>query len=393
VAIIKGDLPFIGMYAYTHLNTLKPLMGYQPHETGALNVVLKNLKDPESVKNLANTLHQALRPEVAGYQGIIRNNGQDEDVRVFAVSEDQAARQQFAGYMQIAEGSLETTLADTQAVLVSRELADKLNLNVGEVLSTQYETRFEGLSPAREYRVGAIFQTNDSVDSDMVFLHAETCNQTVIPTPPKQPAMLDANSALLPLLAKEWNLLPRTETREDLETKYDELEYVNWHGAVADVQTMYELASDILKLEVVLDIVTLLAVTVLFFIILIGVVNTLRMAIRERTREIGTIRAIGMQRNDVRWSFLLEVLLLTFCASISGIVIGGIVMQLLGLITFDAYGIFTLILVEKHLYFVPTFSDSVQNVLVILGIAFLTAFFPANRAAKLSVAEALRHYE
>ena len=48
---------------------------------------------------------------------------------------------------------------------------------------------------------------------------------------------------------------------------------------------MYEGASDILKLEGVLNSITFIAVLLLFFIILVGVINTLRMTIKERTRK------------------------------------------------------------------------------------------------------------
>ena len=43
---------------------------------------------------------------------------------------------------------------------------------------------------------------------------------------------------------------------------------------------------------------------------MIGILNTLAIAIRERTREIGTLRAIGMQRRKVLWLFVLETALL-----------------------------------------------------------------------------------
>ena len=45
-------------------------------------------------------------------------------------------------------------------------------------------------------------------------------------------------------------------------------------------------------------------------------------AIRERTREIGTLRAIGMQRGGVLWMFLLESLLLGLFGTLAGAVAG-----------------------------------------------------------------------
>jgi putative ABC transport system permease protein len=184
-----------------------------------------------------------------------------------------------------------------------------------------------------------------------------------------------------------------TGDEESYRKKHKALKDSDWKGRVVEVNTMYELASGVLKMEQVLDMITMIAVMVLFFIILIGVVNTLRMTIRERTREIGTVRAIGMQRGDVRWSFVLEVVLLAFFASLVGLGVGFLAMKLFSLPTIDSDSMFTMFLLDKHLYFLPTVMDVVKNLGIILFIAFVTSFFPANRAAKMSVADALRHFE
>ena len=54
----------------------------------------------------------------------------------------------------------------------------------------------------------------------------------------------------------------------------------------------------------------LVLIVILIAIVVIGIMNTMWIAIRERTREIGTLRAIGMQRGAVLWMFLLESLML-----------------------------------------------------------------------------------
>jgi len=393
VAIIKGDIPFIGQYVYAHINTLKPLLGYQPHESGALNIVLKDLKNPALVNELAEKLHQALQPGIAGYNGVAATDRGVMQSRVVAVREDGDARQQFAAKMTVTAGTLENAWTDANGIVISQAAADALSVTVGGTVSMAYDTRFEGISPSKAYRVSAIFKESGDADRDLVFTHPKAFDKTAIPLPPKTQVAVDASHALAALLMKEWNLLPRTATREALETKYEELEYADWHGELLDVQTMQELASDLLKLEMVLDGLAMVAVLALFFIIIIGVANTLRMTIRERTREIGTVRAIGMQQSDVRWSFLAETLLLTLIAGVAGIILGFVVILAFQFVSIEAYGILTMILVEKHLYFVPTLSDNLQNLLIILAISFLTAIFPANRAANMSVSEALRSYE
>jgi ABC-type antimicrobial peptide transport system permease subunit len=52
-----------------------------------------------------------------------------------------------------------------------------------------------------------------------------------------------------------------------------------------------------------------------------------------------------------------------------------------------------MLLVNGHVYFLPTFSGIVGNVLLIVAIAVVTAYFPARRAAELSPAKALGHFE
>jgi putative ABC transport system permease protein len=393
VAILKAPNLFMGYASFTSRETMKALLGYQPYETGSFSVIMKNLNDPKRVIEQADRLHEALQPNVAGYQGTLQANGHEQTVQMLAAAPETESRQQFAAQLQSLNGSLEETLADKQAVVLSQPMAEQLGVRVGDQISAVYETRFEGMAPTKTYRVGAIFQPNQVVRAEMVFLHADQMYATFFPSLPKFAAVLNRQSPLFPLLIKEWMLLERSADRTALQKKYKALEDTKWRGAILDVNTMYELASDVLKLEQVMNIVTLVAVLILFFIILIGVVNTLRMTSRERTREIGTVRAIGMQRNDVRWSFVTEVLLLSLFASLAGIVLAFVVMQFLSLYTFNTENILSLFLVKKHLYFLPTIADIGQNLLIILVITFLTAFFPAARAAKLSVAEALRHFE
>ena len=88
-----------------------------------------------------------------------------------------------------------------------------------------------------------------------------------------------------------------------------------------------------------------------------------------------------------------QVLMLTLFASIAGAILAFAAMYLMGLITIQDEGFFAIFLVDKHLHFVPTWTNVVQNLVLIMVITFITAFFPSRRAAKMSVASALRHYE
>ena len=103
-----------------------------------------------------------------------------------------------------------------------------------------------------------------------------------------------------------------------------------------------------------------------------------------------------MQRSDVRWTFIMEILILTVLASVAGTLAALLIMAGFSQISLSGpaiEGIFKLFLVNDHLYFLPKLTDIALYMGVITAIAFITAYFPAGRAAKLTAVEALRTYE
>jgi ABC-type antimicrobial peptide transport system permease subunit len=101
-----------------------------------------------------------------------------------------------------------------------------------------------------------------------------------------------------------------------------------------------------------------------------------------------------MQASDVRNSFLIETGMLAFFSALAGTAIAFAAMWGLSAITFKTEdNPLSMLLVSGHLFFAPTLIAVLGFILLIMAIAVLTAWFPARRAAKLSAAAALRHYE
>jgi len=117
----------------------------------------------------------------------------------------------------------------------------------------------------------------------------------------------------------------------------------------------------------------------------IGITNTMYTSVRERTREIGIMKAIGATNEAIMAIFLSE-------ASIIGLAggIGGTILGLLTVWLVQAYG-----QVHPVFYFTASFSPWI----VIFGLSFsffigcLAGLLPARRAAKLRPIDALRRYE
>lgn len=101
-----------------------------------------------------------------------------------------------------------------------------------------------------------------------------------------------------------------------------------------------------------------------------------------------------MQRRDVRSVFVLEIVFLAVVSCVVGILLAYGLMELLRVPTFDLKdNPFAMFFVQKHMYFVPKASTIIINFITIVLVAFVIAFFTARRAAKMRVADALRHYE
>ena len=129
---------------------------------------------------------------------------------------------------------------------------------------------------------------------------------------------------------------------------------------------------------------------IVFFMVLMSSVNTLLMAMLERTREIGTMLAMGTPRLWIVALFMLEATLLGAMGAIAGVVGGNLLGALLnssGLHMPPPPG-YTVAIPFKVLH-VPALMVG-SSILVVVSLA-LASIVPAVRASRLQIAEALAH--
>ena len=119
----------------------------------------------------------------------------------------------------------------------------------------------------------------------------------------------------------------------------------------------------------------------------IGIINTLFMAVQERTREIGLMKAMGLSQPKIFAEFSLEAILLGFWGSVVGItfsMIAGAIANNVGHATFlKDFPTFELVKFEPLNMAIIT--------LIIMAIAFIAGTLPARRASKQNPIDALRY--
>jgi ABC-type lipoprotein release transport system permease subunit len=160
-------------------------------------------------------------------------------------------------------------------------------------------------------------------------------------------------------------------------------EVMNWKEIQPDLAMIADYINQIYSIFMVLILAALA----------FGIVNTMLMAVLERTRELGMLAAIGMNRRRVFMMIMLESIFLSVVGGIAGMAVSGIVIAITGrtginLVKYsegmEAFGY------SAHLYpaIGAEFFITLTILIVVTGI--VSAIYPARKALKLNPVEALR---
>lgn len=163
-----------------------------------------------------------------------------------------------------------------------------------------------------------------------------------------------------------------------------------WEGTRFNVLNINDMMAQVTAMVNVLNTVSYVIFVVLMLITMIGLLNTFRMVLIERTQEIGTMRAIGMQRHEVRNIFLSEALVLALAGAVSGLLVAFGLSGILSVIPISTESPLQFFLSNGTFTF-PVVPAGIISTLVIISVVTLaSAYLPARKAAKLDPAVALR---
>jgi putative ABC transport system permease protein len=187
------------------------------------------------------------------------------------------------------------------------------------------------------------------------------------------------------------NLVVGLDSTENTDRAYDEMmPSLNGQPQKMELKKWIDLATYYKQVNTMFNGIFLFMGIIVFFMVLMSSVNTLLMSMFERTREIGTMLAMGTPRAWIVALFMVEATLLGIVGAVVGLIAGNLLGALLnssGLHMPPPPG-YSLPMPFKVLH-VP-FQMIVSSLLVIISMA-LASIVPAVRASRLKIAEALSH--
>jgi len=242
--------------------------------------------------------------------------------------------------LRISKGKLDD-LAQPNTILIFEEQAEKLGVTVGDTLTLSAPTT-RGTNNTLDVQVVAIARNLGLLSAFNAFIpvgslralyqfREDTTGALMLYLKQQEPSaklVNDVHARLRNALEKAGYALMDHDNKPFWQ-KFESVNREDWTGQKLDVTNWDDEISFVMYTVTALDVLTGVLTFVLLVIIAVGVMNTMWIAIRERTREVGTLRAIGMQRSRVLWMFVTEAFVLGLSATALGAVTGMIICGLL----------------------------------------------------------------
>lgn len=263
---------------------------------------------------------------------------------------------------------------NSNGLLIAEGLAKLLKVNVGDSI-VLYGQGYHGVTAAGSYKIDGIVKfTLPDLNKTMVYL-----------TLPLAQYLFGADNRITSLSVMIDNPKKLEDVRNNL---------INTFGSKYEVLSWSEMMPDLVQSIEVDNAGGIIMLGILYVVIGFGIFGTIMMMTAERRKEFGVLIAVGMKK----WRLSLVSLLETIMLSLIGVIAGTLASIPLLLYLKDhpiwltgesaqamlAFGI------EPILPFSMAYNIFVDQILVVIFISVLTAYYPVSFIRKLEPVKALR---
>jgi len=301
----------------------------------------------------------------AKFQGLISFNGKNENT--LSQSVDAESSEETLNRLNFFEGR---GFNGESGIIIGKILAEKLEVKVGDTV-TLYGPSAQGGVNVLDLEVSAIAGSGiTDLDNVASYITTETA----------QTLMISDDLTLLTVYL---------EDTKDTDATIEKINAIT--GGIFSIKKWNEVSEYYRLASTSYKTVFGVANIIIFIVSLFAVANTITMSVYERIREMGTIRAFGMNRRYIFMMFTLEGIILGFFGTLIGC-IGGFaasyIINFFGGIEIGAQPGYSESMI---LFFTPKTSTVLLNITVGITISAIASLIPSVKAAKIQVREALSY--
>lgn len=325
---------------------------------------LAEIRQRESIRSVsARTLVNGMASSPQGARGIrVKGVVPEDEAAVSRLNENVKEGAYFPGDRR-------------NELLIGTELAEKLELELKSKVVLTFQD-MNGEITAGAFRIVGLFDTgNKGFDEGHVFVLRDDLNRLL------------GSAAETPYIHEIAVMVHNpdqvTSVNEQLAQQFPELK----------VQTYREISPDLELYESQIETISLIYLVVIMLALIFGIINTMLMAVLERTRELGMLMAIGMNKVRVFFMVVLETILLSAVGAPVGLLIGYLTILYFGANGIDLsafsdtmkmYGLSEVVYFELE----PVVYKQVPVAVALTAV--LASIYPAWKAIRLNPVEAIR---
>jgi ABC-type lipoprotein release transport system permease subunit len=275
---------------------------------------------------------------------------------------------------RLIEGTYLEPLKRGHPIVIGKKLAEKLGVRVGSKLVVGL-LNSEGQPVYNQFRVGGIFRTlSNFFDENIAFVRFDD---------------LHLYSSLPEETAHEVAVFMDDPERTSIVASDIKLKFGRY-----SVKTWNQIMPELDYLDESLDLYMYIFILVILLALGFGIVNTMLMVVLERIRELGILKAVGMNRRRIFKMIMLETVFLTLSGGIIGIISGGSVAAIYRTKGIDLSGLygegFAALGYDSIIYTIIDSKMLVIITILVIIAGIISSIFPAIKALQLNPADAIR---
>ncbi len=264
-------------------------------------------------------------------------------------------------------------------VVIGQKLSRKLDLGIGDKLIVTL-TDSSGTITNSAFQITGIYKTaNDRFDAASVFVNKKDLAK-VIGYPASsgdEIAIRLKNSRNTPAVMKKLNRIFRKEVQKK------QIILQSWDQIQPMLKSMVSM----------MDFFSYLFLLIILAALAFAIINTMLMAVMERTREIGMLMALGMNKRKIFSLIMLETVLLSVVGAVLGLLVSVFIINHYATYGFDLSSVaagLNYIGYSSRIFFRVNTDFYVMSIILVALIAILSSISPALKALKLQPATAIR---